>query len=172
MKNIFYKTFFLILFLTSLGIANEKVSLQLQWKYQFQFAGYIMAKEKGFYHDAGLDVEIREWDHGIDMVEQVATMNTTFSIVRPTAIIDTKYKNDIIFLGSIFQSSPLVLLADKSSNIKTIADFKNKTLMSTGDLNDDASLISMMFSQGINKENLKIIPPSFDVKDLLNGKQT
>ena len=39
----------------------EKVSLQLQWKYQFQFAGFIMAKEKGFYNDLKLDVEIKEW---------------------------------------------------------------------------------------------------------------
>ncbi|MEA3554465.1 MAG: hypothetical protein U9R39_08735 [Campylobacterota bacterium] len=29
----------------------EKVSLQLHWKYQFQFAGFIAAKEKGFYKD-------------------------------------------------------------------------------------------------------------------------
>ena len=33
----------------------EKVSLQLQWFDQFQFAGYYMAKEKGFYKKAGFD---------------------------------------------------------------------------------------------------------------------
>ncbi len=150
--------------------ANDKVSLQLQWKYQFQFAGYIMAKEKGFYNDVGLDVKIREWNYGVDMVEQIANSKSTFSIVRPTALTNTNYRDKIIFLGAIYQSSPLVLLADKSSNITTITDFKNKTLMSTGDLNNDASIISMMFSQGVSKENLKIIPPSFNVKDLMTGK--
>src|SRR5262245_50887028 len=39
--------------------ALEKVSLQLKWLHQFQFAGYYVALEKGFYRDAGLDVEIR-----------------------------------------------------------------------------------------------------------------
>jgi ABC-type nitrate/sulfonate/bicarbonate transport system substrate-binding protein len=34
----------------------ERVTLQLKWKHQFQFAGYYAAKEKGFYQEAGLDV--------------------------------------------------------------------------------------------------------------------
>ncbi|MDT8376567.1 MAG: ABC transporter substrate-binding protein, partial [Mariprofundaceae bacterium] len=40
--------------------ATEPVALQLKWKHQFQFAGYYMALEKGFYRDAGFDVNIRE----------------------------------------------------------------------------------------------------------------
>jgi NMT1/THI5 like len=40
--------------------AEEKVSLQLKWSHQFQFAGYYAALEQGFYKSAGLDVDIRE----------------------------------------------------------------------------------------------------------------
>ena len=40
----------------------KKVSIQLPWMYQFQFAGYIIAKEKGYYKDANLDVAIKEID--------------------------------------------------------------------------------------------------------------
>jgi len=36
----------------------KKIILQLNWKYQFEFAGYIAAKEKGYYREAGLDVEL------------------------------------------------------------------------------------------------------------------
>ena len=39
----------------------KKVTLQLSWFNQFQFAGYYMAKEKGFYEELGLDV-----DHQMD----------------------------------------------------------------------------------------------------------
>ena len=38
----------------------EKVSIQLQWKHQFEFAGFYAAKEKGYYSEAGLDVDIRD----------------------------------------------------------------------------------------------------------------
>ena len=44
------------------GQALEKVTLQLQWKHQFEFAGFYAAKEKGFFQDAGLDVTFVEFD--------------------------------------------------------------------------------------------------------------
>ncbi|MDX1295977.1 MAG: ABC transporter substrate-binding protein, partial [Sulfurimonadaceae bacterium] len=43
----------------------EKVSLQLQWLDQFQFAGYYMAIEKGYYREAGLDVELIPFKQGV-----------------------------------------------------------------------------------------------------------
>ncbi len=73
-------------------------------------------------------------------------------------------------MAAIYQSSPLVFLADKSSGIKTIKDFKNKKVMTTPNHNSDASIISMLFSQGIKLEDLTIIKHSFNVKDLLNKK--
>ena len=36
--------------------AADKLTLQLKWVTQAQFAGYYVAKDKGFYKDAGLDV--------------------------------------------------------------------------------------------------------------------
>ena len=35
----------------------DKVTLQLKWVTQAQFAGYYVAKDKGFYEEAGLDVD-------------------------------------------------------------------------------------------------------------------
>lgn len=40
--------------------AAEKISLQLAWKHQFQFAGYYAALDQGYYRDAGLEVTIVE----------------------------------------------------------------------------------------------------------------
>jgi polar amino acid transport system substrate-binding protein len=163
--------FFSILLTLSLNASDlKKVSLQLQWKYQFQFAGYIMAKEKGFYKDVGLDVDIKEWKHPLENVDELLNNHAQYAILRPTALVDISKGKELVFLAAIFQSSPLVLLADKSSNISSIKEFKNKKMMSTGDMHADASLLSMMFSQGLKIEEIEIIQPSFDVKDLLNKK--
>ncbi len=159
---------FLSLFLYAEDI--KKVSLQLQWKYQFQFAGYIMAKEKGFYKQKNLEVNIKEWSYGINMVDEIVNGNSEFTISRPTSMVDISKGKDIIYLATIYQSSPLVLLSDKSRNITSIQQFKGKRIMTTGDLNTDTSLISMMFSQGIDIQSLKIQAPSFNPKDLLDGK--
>ncbi len=47
---------------------GAKVKLQLQWVTQSQFAGYYAAVDKGYYKDAGLDVEIVEG--GVDIPPQ------------------------------------------------------------------------------------------------------
>ena len=41
------------------AMAADKVTLQLKWVTQAQFAGYYVAKDKGFYKDDGLDVTIK-----------------------------------------------------------------------------------------------------------------
>lgn len=107
----------------------KQVSLQLQWKYQFQFAGYIMAKEKGFYKDVGLDVAIKEWEHSINSVDELLSNRSEYAVLRPTAMVDIAKGKELVFLAAIFQSSPLVLLADSSSDITNIKDFKDKKMM-------------------------------------------
>src|SRR3954451_22556904 len=41
------------------ALADDKVTLQLKWVTQSQFAGYYVAKAKGFYDEEGLDVDIK-----------------------------------------------------------------------------------------------------------------
>ncbi len=154
----------------SYSFSNDKVSLQLQWKYQFQFAGYIIAKEKGFYDDVSLDVNIKEWDHGIDIIKDLLDDKSTFTISRTTACINDLNQNNLVFLAAIFQSSPLILLADERSGIKSVTEFKNKKLMATEDINTNISLMSMIFSNDVKFSDMELLKHSFDVKDLLNGK--
>mgnify|MGYP000451102796 CR=1 FL=1 len=74
--------FFLSLLFSSVLYSNnlEKVSLQLNWKYQFEFAGFIAAYEKGFYKDAGFDVELREYDYSINVIDDIKSKKATFGI--------------------------------------------------------------------------------------------
>ena len=59
------KKFMLMMLVTlfSLGsvmaFADNKVTIQLKWVTQAQFAGYYVAKDKGFYDAEGLDVTIK-----------------------------------------------------------------------------------------------------------------
>ena len=39
--------------------AADKVTLQLKWVTQAQFAGYYVAQEKGYYSDENIDIEIK-----------------------------------------------------------------------------------------------------------------
>lgn len=54
---------YFILLLTSQANEKQKVTLYLDWLNQFQFAGYYIAKEKGFYNEVNLDVNIIEYSN-------------------------------------------------------------------------------------------------------------
>jgi polar amino acid transport system substrate-binding protein len=114
-----YFIYILFLFFNVLYANNlEKVTLQLQWKHQFQFAGYYIAKEKGFYKDAGLDVEIKEFNYKINIVDEVINNKATYGTGRSSLLIDRSKGKPIKALAAIFQSSPLVLMTSAKSNIK------------------------------------------------------
>ena len=162
----------LLLFSTSVFAQHthrEKVSLQLMWLDQFQFAGYYMAKEKGFYKDENLDVEIKKYKANLDITRDVLAGKTDFSIGRSSLLHLNSTGKKIVLLSAIFQSSPLVLIALKSSGIETLKDFENKTLMLTKDGIETASIHAMITSAKINKSSLQYKEHNFNLDDLLNG---
>jgi len=148
----------------------EKVSLQLQWLDQFQFAGYYIAKEKGFYKDVGLDVEIKKYNFGILPLHEVINKKVTYGIGRSSLIIDKSNGSNIKLLASIFQSSPLILLATEDSGIKTIKDFIGKKVMITKDAETTVSLRAMANKEGVYGKDVFKIKHTFDIKDLVNKK--
>ena len=97
--------------------AKDTISLQLLWKHQFQFAGYYMAIEKGFYKDEGLEVQLKEFDHGLDLVDEVVEGRSQFGVARTSLLIDKNAGADVVALFAAYQQSPLMLLTRKDSGI-------------------------------------------------------
>ncbi len=162
----------LFLVLNTLLSAKEldKVSLQLLWLDQFQFAGYYIAKEKGFYKDVGLDVELKKFTSKINVVEEVTSKKATYGISRSDILIKKSNGANIKLLSAIFQSSPFVILSTKDSNINTLSDFNDKKIMTTGDNLMDISLQSMLYKSNIDPNNLIQQKHSFDIEDLITKK--
>jgi len=63
------------------GPVHKEITLRLNWKHQFEFAGYYAAKDQGYYKDAGLSVKILEFENGIDVLEEVLSGNSQFGDV-------------------------------------------------------------------------------------------
>jgi diguanylate cyclase (GGDEF)-like protein/PAS domain S-box-containing protein len=160
----------LFILITSL-FSNEKrnLTLQLSWLNQFQFAGYYIAKEKGFYRDVGLNVTINELKNKIELVEMIKNEEADFAIGRSSLLLNKINGYDIVALGAIFQHSPLMLLTT-NEDIKTISDFKNKKIMITPDAEFTASIMAMLNSNGIYKENVNFMTHSFNLDDLISKK--
>ena len=161
-----------LLFVINLNAqTNNKVTLYLDWLNQFQFAGYYIAKEKGYYNNFGLDVDIKEFNNSnSNIVKEVMTQDAVYGVGKSSLIIDKFNGNDVVLLSSIYQASPLVLISLKDSNIKNPRDLKNKRIMITDDAITSASINSMIISQGINLDEIIVQKHSFDINDLKNKK--
>ena len=144
----------------------DKVSLQLKWKYQFQFAGFIIAKEKGFYKDVGLDVDIKEFDEKIDVTKDIENEVSDFGISDSALIYNALKGENIVGMMPIFQHSPFILLGLKSSSIKSIQDIESKSLALYSGL-DGISIKTMLKSNNIN---YKEKAPIFTLDKLLSGE--
>ena len=109
MKNInksIIRIFLLSLILTQILWANlEKVTLQLEWKHQFEFAGFYTAIEKGYYKDVGLEVEIKEFEDGLDISEEVISGKSTSGISSSALILERLKDKTIILIASYFKQN-------------------------------------------------------------------
>lgn len=164
------KLFMLLVFIT-FSFSNEKsnITLQLNWLNQFQFAGYYVAKEKGFYKDLGLNVTIKEYNQKIELANIIKEKKADFAIGRSSLIINKINGTDIVALAAIYQHSPLMLLTTNET-IKNIEDFKNKKIMITPDAEFTASITAMLSSNNIDKDDLIMLEHSFDINDLISKR--
>ena len=172
--NSFCKLKFLltIIFLTTSLYSSElkKVTLQLAWFDQFQYAGYYIAKEKGFYKELGLDVEIVPFSFDKNIIKDVNDGKIDFAVGRENLILEKQKYPNIVALAAIFQASPLILISKKDSKIEKIEDFANKRIMTTRDDAEEASLKAMLVSRKVDIKTLNFIPHSHNIKDLINSK--
>lgn len=168
------KRYYIILFLCFAALyaqpPMEKVSVQLQWADQFQFAGYYVAKEKGFYKDAGLEVTLQKFNPKKLAVNEVMSGHSTYGIGRSSLLIDRMEGKNIVALAAIFQSSPFVLLSKKSADILTPRDLIGKRIMMTQDFQDTISIRAMLNSQDVRMGELKFLEHSYNPMDIANGK--
>ncbi|NVJ54631.1 MAG: ABC transporter substrate-binding protein [Campylobacteraceae bacterium] len=169
-----YRIFLLITLIFNTTILqakeNDKVSIQLDWLHQFQFAGYYMAKEKGYFQEENLDVTIKEFDFGVDLVNTVLNSQANYAVGKSSLIIDRLEGKKIVLLAAIYQDSPMVLISLNKSKIKKIKDLKNKKIMLTPDARSAAAINSMMISQGLKLKDIDFMQHSFNIDDLINGK--
>jgi NitT/TauT family transport system substrate-binding protein len=109
--------------------AADKVTIQLKWVTQAQFAGYYVAAAKGLYKDAGLDVTINPGGPDVAPPQVIAGGGADVVVDwMPSALASREKGVPLVNISQTFKRSGLELTCRKDTGIKTPADFKNKTL--------------------------------------------
>ncbi len=151
--------------------AADQVTLQLKWVTQSQFAGYYVAKDKGFYEEEGLDVEIKPG--GPDIApEQVIAGGGADVIVDwmggALAARDTGVM--LVNIAQPFKKAGMELVCPKDGPVKTEADFKGKTL-GVWFFGNEYPFYAWMNKIGLSTEGgpdgVTVLKQSFDVQPLI-----
>ncbi|PLY11030.1 MAG: hypothetical protein C0626_00195 [Arcobacter sp.] len=142
MSKIMFKLFLILSLFTSL-YSQEKVTLQLKWFHQFQFAGYYAAKEKGFYKEAGLDVEIKQRDLKYNNVEEVIKGKAQYGIADSILILYKAKGEPVVIVSPIFQHSASALISLKSSGLNSPYDLGGKDVLFYPNDTDGFAVLAM-----------------------------
>lgn len=148
----------------------EKVTLQLKWMHQFQFAGYYAAKEKGYYAAEGLDVDIFERSLDKDFIEQVVSGEKDFGVGDSGLLSYYARGEPIVALAAIFQHNPLVFIAKQSSGIISPYEMKGKRIMFDSKGMDDSVLQAVLLEARLAEKDYSTIKQSFRNDDLIEDK--
>ena len=109
--------------------AADKVTIQLKWVAQAQFAGYFVAKDKGFYKDAGLDVTINPGGPDVAPPQVIAGGGADVVVDwMPSALASREKGVQLVNISQTFKHSGLELVCRKDTGIKKPEDLKGKTV--------------------------------------------
>jgi NitT/TauT family transport system substrate-binding protein len=151
--------------------AADKVTIQLKWVTQAQFAGYYVAKAKGYYKEAGLDVTINPG--GPDIApEQVIAGGGADVIVdwMPAALASREKGVPLVNISQPFKRSGLELTCRKDTGIRKPQDFRGKTI-GVWFYGNEYPFLSWMSKLGIptdgSPKGVKMLKQGFNVDPLI-----
>jgi NitT/TauT family transport system substrate-binding protein len=109
--------------------AADKLTLQLKWVTQAQFAGYFVAKDKGFYDEVGLDVTIKPGGPDINPSQVIAGGGADVVVDWMPSALATREKGvPLVNIAQVFQKSGMMLICRNDSGVTSPDKFAGKTL--------------------------------------------
>jgi NitT/TauT family transport system substrate-binding protein len=153
------------------ALAADKVVLQLKWVAQAQFAGYFVAKDKGFYEEAGLDVEIKPGGPDIAPEQVIAGGGADVIVDWAGGALAAREKGvSLVNIAQPFAKAGMQMVCPKDGPVKTEADFKGHTL-GVWFFGNEYPFYAWMNKLGLKTDGgadgVNVLKQSFDVQPLI-----
>ncbi len=161
----------LILFSMVLAITNATaakvvpITVQLNWKHQFEYAAFYAAIDQGYYRDVGLSVTLREGGPGIHAVDEVNAGYADFGIANSSLLIERYRGKPVIALAALMQHSAIMLLARRDQGIENVMDLENKPIAIGAHTRDE--ILAFLLASGLRQERIQFMEhPGWDASSL------
>jgi NitT/TauT family transport system substrate-binding protein len=150
--------------------ALTKVTLQLQWVPQAQFAGYYAALANGYYKKEGLDVTIKPAGTDTVPINSVAKGQADYAISWvPKVLGSIEQGVNVTDVAQIFERSGTTQISFKDKGITTPADLAGKKVGSWGFGNQWELFAGMQKAKVNTTSGISLVQQAFDMKGFLAG---
>jgi ABC-type nitrate/sulfonate/bicarbonate transport system substrate-binding protein len=135
----------------------KKVTVVLDWTANTNHTGLFVAKEKGYFKEQGLDVDIiSPGETGADQL--VASGKADFGVSYQESITQARVQNvPIVSIAAIIQHNTSGFASPVKKEIKSPKDFVGKTYGGWGSPVEKAILKSLMSEENANVNKLNIV---------------
>jgi len=151
----------------------KAVSLLLDWIYQGPNAAFVVARELGFYRDAGLDVQITAGKGSGSTAQLVASKVTQFGFVDGFVLANAVSKGMALkSVGSIYRRNPAAMMVLAESDIKVPKDIEGKSIAITAGSTQFQEFPAFLKGAGVDAAKVRVvnIDPAGVTAALLNGQ--
>lgn len=141
----------------------DEVRVQLKWVHQAQFAGFYVAREKGYYAKENIKVTFLEGGQGIDIAQRVVSGDADFGVLTPEFIYVQRSRGvPLTAIAAIYRRSAAVFVSLADSGIVRPSDFMGKTVAAgdpAGSQKDlETQFHSMMKKLALDVSRVNIVP--------------
>ena len=151
----------------------DKVTLQLKWVTQAQFAGYYAAVAKGYYKDFGLDVTLKVGGPSITPEQVVASGGAQVGVDWMPSLLATRDTGtNLVSIAQMFSRSGMTEISFKNSGITSVKAMKGKKV-GVWCCGNQFELYAALTKNGINpnnKSDITIFNQPFTMTDFLGHR--
>lgn len=151
------------------GDALAPLTMQLDWKPNVQFAGILVALDRGFYREAGIDLTLKPVDPGMQVVESVVSGTNWIGCSESGVLLGARaHGAPIKAIGTMLQGSPFCLMSLTARQIRKPTDLRGHTL----GVHPDARLALdiMLHSSRIPRSTMTCMDVEHSIQPLVRGQ--
>ncbi len=146
-----------------LGIASftahaaDEVSFTFDWIYNGTHAGYYVARDKGYYRDAGIDVTLSRGSGSGDTVKRIGAGIAMFGVADTSVVVAARGNEDIPvrIIAMAYGKSPLGVIYLAESGIKKPKDLEGRTIGRTAAGSSVTMFLPFLVANGSDRATMK-----------------
>lgn len=138
--------------------ADDDVRLRLNWMYYGSHAGFALGKDKGFYKEKGINLDIRSGNGSGSAHRLVANGDSQFDYGSCASMVNLAAKGaPLVSIGVIDAMGTEAILVKPDAGVKTIADLKGKTILTTANAGVNTFFPLVLKNAGLAEGDIKVV---------------